>query len=191
VNASDRERSLVDPRTVGLGAVLGVGAYLLGYLVVHLTAARAYRESLAGRLLELLTGEPNAWKLVGWTLYDAHFVHSTVPLPFGGRETVSLVGQVDAVPTALYVLPVVLLLVAGAAAALLASRNGPRRGAVAGASVVAGYLPLAVAGAFVFAIEVGEGRAGPTLATAALLAGLVYPLVFGTVGGAAAGLVRD
>ena len=192
MNATERERAERLPlRTVGVGAAAGAGAYLVGYLVVYLLTARAYRESLAGRLLELLTGEPGAWKLVGWTLYDAHAVRSTVPVPFGGRETVSLIGRVDAVPVALYLLPVAVLLAAGAAVAILAAGQGPRRGAVAGATVVAGYLPLAVAGAFLFAVEVGDGSAGPTLVTAVALAGLVYPLVLGSLGGALAGTARS
>ncbi|MFB6161407.1 MAG: transporter [Haloferacaceae archaeon] len=191
MTATERESGGVDARTVGVGAALGAGAYLVGYLVVYLLTARTYRESFAGRLLELLTGEPNAWKLVGWTLYDAHFVRSTVPVPLGGRETVALVGEVSAAPAALYLLPVALLLAAGAAAAVVGAAADLRRGAVAGATVVAGYLPLAVAGAFVFAFEVGDGRAGPTLVTAVLLAGLVYPLACGAAGGGVAGLVRD
>jgi hypothetical protein len=54
-------------------------------------------------------------------------------------------------------------------------------------AVVAGYLPLAVVGVFAFTVSIESASAAPDLAPAVLLAGVVYPLVFGTLGGAARG----
>ncbi|MFC6772375.1 transporter, partial [Halorubrum pallidum] len=38
-------------------------------------------------------------------------------------------------------------------------------------------------GAFLFRFTVGDGAVAPTLVTAVLLAGAVYPAVFGSIGG--------
>jgi len=97
---------------------------------------------------------------------------------------VNLVGRGDTFPGWLFLVPPVLLVLAGALVAVAGRAEGPLRGAVGGATVTVAYLPLSVVGAFLFAISVGDATAGPTLATAVLLAGIVYPLVFGAIGGA-------
>ena len=63
----------------------------------------------------------------------------------------------------------------------------PTSAARNGAAVMLGYLPLSVIGAVLFAVSVGDATAGPDLVTAVLLAGMVYPLVFGAVGGLVGG----
>jgi hypothetical protein len=79
----------------------------------------------------------------------------------------------------------VLLLVAGLLLARVAGADTPADGAGAGAGVVVGYLPPALAGAIVFS---HGGSIAPDLVTAVLLAGVVYPVVLGGVGGALAGV---
>ncbi|WP_231554255.1 hypothetical protein [Halobellus rufus] len=115
--------------------------------------------------------------------YSAHYVTSEIPGLFGSTA-VNLISRGDAFPSALFVVPPLVLVIAGALVAVAGRSESPLSGAVAGASVALGYLPLAVAGAFAFSISVGDSSAGPTLVTAILLAGLVYPLAFGGVGGA-------
>jgi hypothetical protein len=176
-------------RSLVAGAAGGLGAYVLGYLVTYLTAAGPIRESFAQRLLEFVTGEPGTWKMVGWVFYNAHLVKTYVPGPFG-TDAVDLIAQSDALSAGLYLLPVVLLAVAGAVAALASDAESPKRGAVAGGATVLAYFPLCVAGAFLFGIQLGDSTAAPSLVTAALLAGLVYPVVLGGVGGAVAGALR-
>jgi len=48
-----------------------------------------------------------------------------------------------------------------------------------------------VIGAFLFRYTVGDGSVAPDLITAVLLAGAVYPAVFGAIGGAASSLLSD
>ncbi|MFB6095911.1 MAG: transporter [Haloferacaceae archaeon] len=169
-------------REVGSGVATGTAAYVLGYLVTYLLTAEPLRRSIAQRLVQFLTGEPATWKMVGWAFYNAHFVRTYVPGPFG-RNTVNLVAQSSDLTPALYALPVILLVVAGGLAAELGDAEEAAAGAKAGASVTLAYLPLAVVGAFLFRISLGDATAGPVLVTAALLAGLVYPVVCGTLGG--------
>ncbi|MFC7068142.1 transporter [Halobaculum lipolyticum] len=183
---------LADRVSLGTGAVAGVGAYVLGYLLTYLTQAGAVRDRLAGLnfLASLFGGEQvAAWQGVGWYFYNAHFVSTTVP-SFGGTRTANLIASADANLAYLYVLPPLALLAAGAGVAFLADAGDPADGAVAALGVVPAYFLLALAGAFVFAYGGGDaGSVHPEYVTAALLAGLVYPAVFGAVGGAVAGVV--
>jgi len=48
-----------------------------------------------------------------------------------------------------------------------------------------------VIGALLFRYSVGDGSVAPDLVTAVLLAGAVYPALFGAVGGAGATLLSD
>jgi len=178
-----------DPSTasrVGLGAGAGVAAYVFGYLLTYLATADTIRSAPATQVLELLTGNSPVWKLVGWTFYGGHFVDAIVPGIFGGSNAVNLVAT-DPITDVVYVLAPLALLVAGAALAHVADAPDPVEGAKAGAAVVAGYLPLAVVGVFAFTVSIESASAAPDLAPAVLLAGVVYPLVFGTLGGAARG----
>ena len=172
-----------DRRTLGTAAVGGVLSYLVAYAITYAVTGQQIANSLAARVLEIATGEPGTWKLVGWVFYSAHYVTSEIPGLFGSTA-VNLVGRGDTFPAALFLLPPVALAVSGALVAVVGRSETAVAGAVGGASVTLGYLPLAVAGAFLFSIAVGDSTAGPTLVTAVLLAGLVYPLVFGALGGA-------
>ena len=184
--------AVADRVPLGASAVAGVGAYLLGYLLTYLTQSGAVRERVSGLnvLVDLFGGEPVAvWQGVGWYFYNAHFVSTVVP-SFGGTRTVDLIASADANLAYLYVLPPLALLAAGAAGAFLADAAEATDGAVAAVGVVPAYFLLAVGGAFVFAYGGGDaGSVHPEYVTAALLAGLVYPVVFGGIGGALGGVV--
>jgi hypothetical protein len=54
--------------------------------------------------------------------------------------------------------------------------------AFAGASVAVGYLPLSLLGIVVFEVSLGSSSGGPDPVLAVGLAGVVYPVVFGTIG---------
>lgn len=179
VAQSDRSLPVVN------GALGGAGAYLLGYVITYLWKAQEYRDAFARiqPLVEVFGGEtPAPWKIIGWLYYSAHFVESRVAV---GPVTayVDLVAQGEGSLEVLYVVPPLLLLVAGF---LVARRTGDREtlvdGAQAGALVVGGYLVLVLIGVFAFQVS----GSGPDLVPSLLLAGLVYPLVFGAIGGALA-----
>lgn len=176
-----------------VGAVGGVAAYLLGYLVVYATQRGRVGEQLQGFnfFADLLGGDPiPAWKAVGWVFYNAHFVATEIPIPLGGTRVENVIASADGGSlTAMYVVPPALLLVAGLLAGRLAGATEPIAGGRAGAFVVAGYLPLALVGTVVFGYSVGDGTIAPVLPTTALLAGVAYPAVFGALGGAASTVV--
>jgi hypothetical protein len=177
-----------DGRTLGAAAVGGVLASLVGYAVTYVLVGQRVSNSLAARVLEVATGDPGTWQLVGWVFYNAHNVTVAVPGLFGST-TINLVG--GTFTAALLVLPPVALLAAGGGAAVLGGVDRPGAGAVAGLAVTIGYLPIVAVGAVLVGIDVGDSTAGPGVAAAVLIAGLVYPLVFGAVGGAIGGAVGD
>ncbi|MFA1612316.1 transporter [Halobellus rubicundus] len=172
-----------DGRTVLYGGVGGLLSYLIGYALTYAVTGQQIANSFAARILEIATGDFGTWKLVGWVFFNAHFVTTEIPGLFGS-SAVNLVGRGDTFPSWLFLVPPVLLVLAGALVAVASRSDDLLSGAVGGATAVVAYLPLSVVGAFLFAISVGDTDAGPTLVTAILLAGIVYPLVFGGVGGA-------
>ena len=173
-------------RVVGGGLAGGIAAWLIGYLVVYLRNANEIENSLGSGVLEALTNENVTWKLVGWIFYNAHNVAVKIPGFFGQTAQNFLAGSEETALTALFVLPPVLLIAAGVVTAWNTVAD-PTSAARNGAAVMLGYLPLSVIGAVLFAVSVGDVTAGPDLVTAVLLAGLVYPLVFGAVGGLVGG----
>jgi hypothetical protein len=176
----------VDTRTVGVGGAAGGGAYLLGYLVVYLTqrGSVAERFSAFNAVTDLFGGDPiPAWKGVGWLFYNAHFIPTRFP-GIGGSTTRNAIADADGGSiTLLYLLPPLFLIGAGYAILALSAADAP---AVAGGLVVAGYLPLAILGIVLFSYPVGDGAIEPDAVTAVLLAGVVYPVAFGAIGGALA-----
>ena len=176
------------------GAVTGAAAYVLGYLFVYVTQSDQVEEGLSGInfFADLFGGDPiSVWRGVGWLFYNAHFVDVSVPSLIGAARSVNFVSQADG-GTYLFVVPPVLLVIAGLAAGRVAGASTPVDGARAGALLTAGYLPLAVIGGFLFRVSVGDGASvAPDLITVVLLAGLVYPIAFGAIGGAVSSVLSD
>lgn len=182
------ESSLARPDTLVRGGVAGVGAWLLGYLVAYVWRAEAVAGALrgVGLVSQLLGGEAiPAWKGVAWLFLNAHFADTEFPTVAGGTRTANFVTGGEG-STVLLALPPLLLAVAGLAVAYGRSADAADRARV-GATVALGYLPLSAAAALasVHALGGTEATIGPDLVTAVLLAGGVYPLVFGALGGAA------
>lgn len=178
-------------RTQGIvgGAAAGAVAYVLGYLVVYVTQGDRIEETLStfNFLADLFGGDPiPTWQAAGWAFYNSHFVDTVFTI--SGVESRNLLMEADG-GSLLFVLPPLLLLVAGVAVARADGASTPAEGARAGVFVAAGYLPLAVIGGFLFRYAGGE--IAPDIVTAVLLAGAVYPVVFGAAGGAASSLLSD
>lgn len=179
-------------RNVRVGATVGFGAYLLGYLVTFLFTSVDGVDS----------GEVAGWKFAGMVFYGGHTVDAEFTATvegasetdrfdlFGGSGPENLASTV---PELLYFLvPVAVLLTAGY---LLYARIDWRlsvgEAAVVGMTPTVGYLAAAVLGTFLFESTSsgslfgvsGAATLGPALVPAVLLAGLLYPLVCGAVGG--------
>lgn len=183
------EPSLQTDLPVEFGLLSGITVYFLGYAATYSLVASQVADSLAGlNALVSLFGESTipTWKAVGWVFYNAHFVALEIPLPGGSTVSRDLIAAQNA-PLLLYLLPPMLLTLAGLFVARQArSLDSVRDGVRAGASITASYLLVTVVGLFVVSTTTFGTTVGPDLLGGAALAGLGYPLVFGSLGGAIA-----
>jgi len=178
--------------SIAAGAAAGAVAYAVGYLVTYLWQAGSVEESLQGynAIVEFLGGDPiPAWQAVGWLYYNAHNVAFTTPNIGGGRAAQNLVADGNA-SMLLYLVPVVVLLSAGFVVARNVNASEAEAGARAGVTVAAGYVVLAVVGLVAFRYSVGDSTVHVDYALGVLLAGLVYPAVFGALGGVLGAVTR-
>jgi hypothetical protein len=175
-------------RSYAAAAVSGIVAFALAYVLVYALTISTVRDSLLTGVAESFGEENAAWKVVGWVLFNAQFVTTTitvdVPL-LGGTDAVNFVAESDALSPVLYAIPPALLTVAGVAVARLDGATELGRAVRVGPAVALGWLPMAVAGALLFTVSIGDSSGGsPDLVTAVGLAGLLYPVLFGTLGAA-------
>lgn len=193
MSLTDRSSS-TDGGTVAASAGVGAIVAAIGYLLTTLLIRDEVRETF---------GSVPEWKGTAWYYYSAHFVELEASGSFGGisgTSTVDLIAESgSANADLLYAIPPLVLLAGGA---ILASRLGARDlgGAVAaGAPLAIGYGVVMGLGAFVveanaegsfFGIDV-SGSTAPELLPAIVLAGILYPLVFGTAGAVLATIVRS
>jgi hypothetical protein len=165
----------------GVGAAAGAGAWILTYLFTYIITSSEIQNSIIGRFTDIPT-----WKAVGWVFYNAHFANTIVDVPIVGGAT-NFIGGENGFTPLLYVIPPLLLLVAGLAVGRYYGATDDTAGAaMAGVTTVVGYGVLSIVGVFLFAMQ--EPSIGTDPITGILLAGIVYPAVFGTVGAVAAGL---
>lgn len=180
--------SVVGSARLGYGAVAGALAFIVNYLIAFvLWSATSFPETFEGALRELVTGQVQDWVFAGWLLYGAHFVDivTTVSLgPASPEVTTNAVSAVSQSTTDILFLTVpAILVVAGVALARSHGAQSTSDGLITGAAAALGYFPLVAIGVFVFATSGSVGEAQPAFASAVLLAGIVYPTVFGALGG--------
>jgi len=185
--------ALSRPVPVFAGLVRGHVAWVVGYLLTFvLTWSGDHETTFASALGDAPL--PELYQAVGWVFYSAHGVGVVVePATRGGSVssfTVTLVGS-DGFTPALYAVPAVCLLVAGA---LVAHRTGVERvreGLAAGLTVVPGYFVLAVAGklATTAAWSMRPGGTASPAAVGVLVAGVLYPAVFSGCGAVIVGIL--
>jgi hypothetical protein len=174
VSVGDREVPLA------VGAAAGAVAEVVGYVFVFLITSGSIRESPLRQAFEALGGDLPTWKAVGWVFFNAHFVRTQFDLPIVGTRTSTAIGGDGGFSAVLYVVPPLLLVAAGLAVGQYRDIDEPVEALLGTVGILAGYLVLVVVDLVAF----GAGSdAGPVLGTGVLLAGLVYPAVFGTVGG--------
>lgn len=181
-----------DRRALLEGAVAGIAAWLVGYVLTYVVVAGEVRDSPLHRVLEAFDGEPATYEMVGWVFYNAHFVETVFrDVPVLGSYATSYVGGEQGFTPLLYVVPPALLLAAGIAVATLRGVDTPSEGAAVGLTVVPGYLLASVVGAFLAEVTLGAASGAPDLLPAVVLAGIVYPVVFAGGGGVVAAVLEE
>jgi hypothetical protein len=169
-----------------VGAAGGAGAWALGYLFTYLLAGTEVRESPLNQFLEAFGDGGAVYEVVGWVFFNAHLVETVIDVGFFGSGARNFVGGEDGFTALLFLVPPLLLVAGGLAVGRAGGVTDTTRGAIAGALVTPGYLVGSVAGAVLFAVEVGGASGRPDPLVAVLVAGLLYPVVFGALGGTVA-----
>lgn len=165
---------------VRAGAGAGAAAWLLGYLCTYVLTGTDVENAPLRQVIEQFGGDLPTWKVVGWAFFNAHFVDTLVAEPFGGPT--SFVGGEQGFTSLLFLLPPALLSIAGLALVRYRETSDPTDAALVGSTVVVGYFVFSIAGAVLVATPGGEIRPNPL--TSVLVAGVVYPVLFGAAGGA-------
>jgi len=202
---SDRDR-LRDRYPLGAGAAAGALAWVTGAIVTYLAVLFVLKppdetgqtpdpssgfgdigEGVGRELAQSLAQVP--FEGSGMLFFNAHFVPTEIDVLIFS-ESLNFVDTLGGPWTALYVLPPLALVVAGAAVVSRTPVVDSRAAAKTGAVVTAGYLPMVVIGTqlYTISISVSSGFSasisiGPSLVLGIVLAGLVYPLAFGAIGG--------
>lgn len=176
------------------GAIVGALAFVASYLLTYVFVAVDGVDT---------SGEA-AWKIVGLVFYSAHNVESVFAASGAGSsisQSVNLISNsmsgatnlASTVPAIVYyAAPALVLLVAGFVVVRSSGGRSPATGtaAVAGATVAIGYLVLGVVGRFAFqssqSLFGATASVAPDLVTSVLVLGVVYPVVFGAIGGVVA-----
>jgi hypothetical protein len=197
----------VDVRSAAISAGAGAAAFVVNYLVTFLLWTQTtlpdpetFDQAIDRAFVQSVRDTVPSWKAAGLTLYNAHFVDLTYSTP-SGSSSVNLIDAAGGglVTFALFVPPLFLLL-AGFAAVYVGDVTADLPNAVAaGALVLVGYLLFALVGALLFGhtetVEFfgfsGQYTLSIPLLTTVVLLGVVYPVVFGGLGGVGAYLLQD
>jgi hypothetical protein len=168
------------------GSIYGATGYVTGYLLTFVLVVIFEGERFVGDLIEG----------AGWIFYNAQFVSIEQRAPPGSRGAINVpsinyltgdgLGRLDTativLPAVIYhAIPVVVFVVAGFLLARSFELSDVATGAKVGASIVFGVVILALGGTFMF--EVAD-MLGPNRFRALVVAGLIYPVVCGGIGGA-------
>jgi len=141
--------------------------------------------------------------MTGWLFYSAHSVgiELTVDQP-GNLADSSGIASLQGTPLwewYLALIPVSALFVVGLVLGWFAASDSRIRNAGAGAALTAGYLPLVIAGAlwtkWSYTMQSAAGSHAtvtvqPPLLQSIVIAGFIYPILMGGLGGAVGGGLR-
>lgn len=178
---------------------LGVVAHLVGYVMTVAAVSGRVPEVLAvevtgdfvasATLGEVFGSAPSPWIVGGWLFYNAQLIPTSVPTAdalngFGRLTNRSLLLAVDGAFLGLVVVPLAAVLAAGYVTVRTGPTYGVRGATYGGASVVLGYLPPLVIGAFVLSAPVpGAPSVASPPGIPTVFVGLLYATVIGAVGG--------
>ncbi|MFB6103788.1 MAG: hypothetical protein ABEJ57_01700 [Halobacteriaceae archaeon] len=182
--------------------VSGVGSFVLGYVALYVLRGdqimrnfwRGFRATGATRsqLQELGVQVPEQWKVVGMVYHSVHNADYRFTLVTESGEVSRTLGRPFLSGKWLpWLIPMAALVVGGYALARRLDIRSPEAAAKAGAGIVAGYAPAAILTVWVFSwtettTRLGQTSTmtlGPDLVSTAVFVGVLYPVVFGGLGG--------
>lgn len=182
---SKGSNSLIEDLPLLRGAVSGAAAYIGGYLLFILLIL-----GIESNNLTEVIPRSNDFTFVGWAYHNAQFVDVDAPDQSFNLFDAGLTSGLFDLPTVLYrILPVVVLIAAGYLLVRSLDVTDPTTSVKFGATIAAGVTVMAAIGASVFSISSGSGTgsSSPQLLASILIIGVVYPALFGGIGGYIAG----
>jgi hypothetical protein len=174
------------------GLVFGVISYLVGYVITYVLF-QVDSDLEAGQTL----GETSSggFEAVGWLFYNSHFVDVKIvagAAGASGSQTRSILSEgATSIPSLVYYLvPIAALLLGGSLLGQRIQATSTEDALIAGATLVAGYLPLTVLGTFLFEASAEQEILGqtasysvsPDFVPALLIMGIAFPVILGAVG---------
>jgi hypothetical protein len=197
------DRSIVERIPWKQALLFGVAAFVLGFALqfalLEVDGAMNDTTETTGETSDI-EGEPSDMTVRGWWYFSAQFVDIEGETVFGSMsfdyfdEVYDGTPSEPMLPAFVYrLVPVVALLVAGFTMTrrVLAEQTSSISPSAIGATIVVGYLLAVVVATFLFSWSTtADGTSvsyGIPLVDAALFAGLVYPGIFGALGGYLAG----
>ncbi|WP_267640409.1 hypothetical protein [Haloarchaeobius amylolyticus] len=190
------EGATLDATTAARSAVAGVGAFLASYVLTFVlwTQSELPQPDSIGQALEqvivsAVRDSVATWKAAGMVLFNGHFVQ----LSYEGQLSSGSFNLIDLAGGGLVQLTYVVVPLALVVAGFLAARTGGvtadlADSAVAGALVAVGYLVVAAIGSLVFSASGDGSSLSVPLVNAVVVAGVVYPVICGGLGGVVAHL---
>lgn len=195
----------IDEDQAKSGAIAGAASFVIGLLgavflaspsggdtVFKLSAMGQSSETTWSQMGSASGSRPESWKVAGWVYHKAHFASIDVSISgLGGMGNAVDISFAMEPSILLRLLPVALLVGAGFFIAERTDAADTKEAAINGAYVVAGYAPLAVLSVFLLKWEESgsSGSGGgsiavePSLFSALLFTGIVFPVVLGAAGG--------
>ncbi|OAQ52897.1 hypothetical protein HTG_08705 [Natrinema mahii] len=180
--------------SIAASAGVGVLTAAIGYLVTALLIGNEVRERFGDGVAD--------WQGAAWYFYEAHMVDVEVTGQVGsvgGTDTLDLIVQTGGTADLLYVVVPLALVAAGAGLAVRLGASELGDAITIGIPVMIGYSVVLSVGAVAaestaevsaFGIEATRTIA-PALVPAVLLGGVIYPLVFATLGAAIATVLES
>jgi Uncharacterized low-complexity proteins len=205
VDAEDRHRPETDQREqvswqqrLVAGSIAGGVSVLVGYLLTLAVVGGFERGTLIRARL---------FDASGWAYYDAQLVQLEINDPLdsdtqgafdgdawnivtqSGEPRILGVLGVTVLSAVYHLIPVVVLLAAGAVAARSVGVTTVRGGATTGLATVPGSVVAAALGALAFSGQIGGLGLGVSVLESVRWVGVVFPAVFGTAGGVLCGVI--
>ncbi len=187
------DKGIADRLPLKKGAVFGAASFLVSYIITLVVVAAAEANDLTDNLIEG----------AGWIYYNAQLAdveisitESDDDLGFGALfdgTTINYVtdnqvfgeGFTLEMPSVVYhLIPILSLVLFGFLLARYVGVQTTQDGALAGGTIILGSVPLTLIGVFLFSVEEGGSELSPVLSDSVLFVGVLFPLIFGAIGGA-------
>lgn len=183
--------------TIAGGLAGGVGAFLLTYMVIFLVKINSVGDVLGqiDMIGRIDSAPPQDWQVVGWLFFEAHNVGTTASASLGSQSETAAAGLLSSPlwESWFLVLPIAVLLLVGYVIGSIKTSWNPSSGFKAEASIALGYAVVTAIAVFVVAwratVSAVVVNVGPDVVAGVVIAGIVYPVVVGGVGGVIAGVV--